>query len=152
MGQVCQVDDRGARREVDYKVTGCCITVFGTCTSGHQFNWNSSDILTSQVGGTIYLDNLNFASALVLSGNNYRKFMVFARFYGLQIIGATTFHRYQRNIICPAVDKFYKQEQVSEKYCRLWVSLLTSYCCSNTEQTPGPSQEQRSYIVWRWEV
>ena len=38
--------------------------------------------------------------------------MVFARFYGLQIIGVTTFHGYQRNIVCAAVDKFYKQEQV----------------------------------------
>ena len=48
--------------------------------------------------GTIYLDNLNFASALVLSGNNYRR--------------VTMFHGYQRNNICPAVDTFYKQEQV----------------------------------------
>ena len=115
VGQVCQLDGCGARWEVDYKKTGCCITVFGTCTSGHQFNWNSSDILTSQAGGTIFLDNLNFVSALVLSGNNYQKFMVFARFYGLQIIGVTTFHGYQRNVICPAVDKLYKQEQVSER-------------------------------------
>lgn len=39
VGQVCQVDGCGARREVDYRITGCCITVFGICTSGHQFNW-----------------------------------------------------------------------------------------------------------------
>ena len=112
VGQVCQVDGCRARREVDYKLTGCCITVFGICTSGHRFNWNSSDTLISQAGGMIYLDNLNFASALVLSGNNYRKIMVFARFYGLHIIEVTTFHGYQHNIICPAVDTFYKQEQV----------------------------------------
>lgn len=80
VGQVCQVDGCGARQEVDYRITGCCITVFGICTSGHQFNWNSSDTLTSQAGGMIYLDNLNFASALVLSGNNYRKFYGFCSF------------------------------------------------------------------------
>ena len=65
--------------------------------------------MTSKAGGRLYLHNLNFASSLILSGNIYCKIMVFARFYGLDIIGVTTFHGYQRNIICYAGDTFYKK-------------------------------------------
>ena len=111
-GHICQVDDCRARREIHYKVYGCSVKIFGVCTKGHRFIWESSDVITSKAGGRLYLDNLNFASSLILSGNNFRKIMVFARFYGLHIVGVTTFHGYQRNIICPAVDMFYKREQV----------------------------------------
>ena len=83
---------------------------------GHCFIWESSDVMTSKAGGRLYLDNLNFASSLILSGNIYRKIMVFARFYGLDIIEVTTFYGYQRNIICHAGDTFYKREQVRILY------------------------------------
>ena len=111
-GHICQVDDCRARREIHYKVYGCSVKIFGVCTKGHRFIWESSDVITSKAGGRLYLDNLNFASSLILSGNNFHKIMVFAHFYGLHIVGVTTFHGYQRNIICPAVDMFYKKEQV----------------------------------------
>ena len=114
-GQECQVNHCRARREVKYKIHGCSIKLSGTCTNGHDFFWDLSDFIASQTGGRPYLNNLNFASALVLSGNNFRKIMIFARFYGLHIVGVTSFHGYQRNIICPAVDKFYKEEQVRQK-------------------------------------
>ena len=97
-GHICQVD----------KLYGCSVKVFGVCMKGHCFIWESSDVVTSKAGGRLYLDNLNFTS-LILSGNNYRKIMVFARFYGLHIIGVTTFHGYQCNIICHGVDTFYKR-------------------------------------------
>ena len=106
------MDGCRARREIDYKLYGCSVKVFGVCAKGHHFIWESSDVVTSKAGGRLYVDNLNFASSLVLSGNNFRKIMVFARFYGLHIVRVTTFHGYQRNIICPAIDMFYKQEQV----------------------------------------
>lgn len=117
------MDGCRARWEIDYKVYGCSVKLFGVCMKGHCFIWESSDVVTSKAGGRLYLDNLNFASSLILSGNNYRKIMVFGRFYGLYIIGVTTFHGYQHNIICHAVDTFYKREQV-----RIYYTLHCIYC------------------------
>lgn len=114
------MDGCRTKREIDYEVCGCSVKVLGVCTKGHRFIWESSDVVTSKAGGRLYVDNLNFASSLILSGNNFRKMMVFARFYGLHIIKVTAFHGYQRNIICPAVDTFYKRKQVRIFY--------TSHC------------------------
>ena len=94
-GYICKVDGCRARRDIDYKIHGCTVKLFGICTQGHRFVWESSDVITSKAGGRLYLDNLNFASALILSGNNFCKMMAFASFYGLKIIGVITFHGYQ---------------------------------------------------------
>jgi len=113
-GHICEVDGCRARQDIDYKIHSCTIKLFGICTQGHRFVWESFDVITSKADGRLYLDNLNFASTLILSGNDFRKMMGFASFYGLKIIGVTTFHGYQRNIICPAVEKYYKQAQVRQ--------------------------------------
>lgn len=144
---ICEVDGRRARRDIDYKIHGCSIKLFGICTQGHRFVWESSDVITSKAGGHLYLDNLNFASALILSGNNFHKIIVFARFYGLNIIGVTTFHGYQRNIICPAVDTFYKQEQVSLLSTMYTVSKQNLYFVY-VEQAIGPGTKQGRCLVW----
>ena len=94
-----------------YSIIGCCIVIKGTCEHDHYFTWESSDKLCSQVCGQIYVDNLEFASALVLSRNNYHKFAIFAKLFCQQIVGQPTFHMYQQNLICPGVDSYYQSEQ-----------------------------------------
>ena len=64
MGDICQVDGCRARRKINYKLYGCSVKVFGACAKGHDFIWESSDVVTSKAGGRLYVDNLNFASSL----------------------------------------------------------------------------------------
>ena len=97
---------------IKYHITGCAISIICTCSNHHQFAWKSSDKLISQAQGQIYVDNIHFASALILSGNHYKKIEMFAQLFGLQIIKRSSYHMYQRNLICPAVDTFYRSEQV----------------------------------------
>lgn len=111
-GGVCNVDNCGSKRIVDYKTSGCCVILFGTCGNGHPFCWESSDLLCSEDQRKVYLDNLHFAATLVLSGNNYKKIELFARFYGLRILCNSSFHAHQRHYICPGINKFYKCQQV----------------------------------------
>lgn len=113
VGETCRHDGCSAKQVVKYIITGCCIVIRGLCEHGHCFTWESSDKLCSQACGQIYTDNLQFASAIVLSGNNYRKIAIFTKIFGQQIIGQTTFHMYQRNLICPGIDRYYQSEQVS---------------------------------------
>ena len=58
---------------IKYHVTGCAISITYTCSNHHQFTWKSLDELISQAQGQIYVDNIHFASALILSGNYYKK-------------------------------------------------------------------------------
>ena len=53
--------------------------------------WKSSDELVSWAHGHIYVDNIHFASCLILSGNHYSKFEMFAKFFGLHIIKQSTY-------------------------------------------------------------
>lgn len=109
---VCDVDNCGSQRNIDYAPSGCCISIFGTCANGHPFYWESSDKLGTGDQRKLLIDNLHFASAIVLSGNHYSKMEQFARFFHLNILCSASFYGYQRNFICPGVERFYKHSQV----------------------------------------
>ena len=106
------MENCGSRRNGNYHPSGCCVLIFGTCTNGHPFHWESSDRLGTEDQRKLHTDNLHFAAAIVLSGNNYSKMELFARFYRLNILCSASFYGYQRNYVCPGVDKFYKHQQV----------------------------------------
>ena len=71
--QKCRTEGCTAVLSIKYHVTGCAISIVGTCSNHHRFTWNSSDKPISQAQGQIYVDNIHFASALILSGNHYKK-------------------------------------------------------------------------------
>lgn len=98
--------------KVSYKPSGCAIIVSGICDNGHKFEWTSSESSVNQSEHTLYRDNLSFATALVLSGNNFSKIALFCKFYGVKVISKSTFYAYQRQYICAAVHHFYTTKQV----------------------------------------
>ena len=128
-GEICRHHECNAKQVVTYSIIGCCIMIKGLCEHGHCFTWESSDKLCSQVFGWRYIDNLEFASALMLSGNNYRKIAIFAKFYNQQIIRQTAFYMCQRNLICHGVDSYYKSEQVSGmgRLSRIFIIIEKAY-------------------------
>ena len=83
-GQTCRTEGYIAKLSVKYAVTGCTISISCICDNQNCFMWKSSDELVSQAHGHIYVDNIHFASCLILSGNHYSKFEMFARFFGLK--------------------------------------------------------------------
>lgn len=117
-GQKCRTEGCESQLSIKYRVTGCAISIVGTCGNQHRFVWKSSDKITSRAHGQIYVDNIHFASALILSGNQFKKLELFAQFFGLQIIKSSSYHMYQRNLICPAVDNFYRREQVPYEFMK----------------------------------
>lgn len=95
-----------------------------------------------------FLDSLHFASAVVLSGNNYSKIEQFARFYRLNIVSRSTFHGYQRNYICTGVDKFYKDEQVPVDV----FSMQNFYMFSAVGKNTRSVKRQRFGPCRRWQM
>ena len=57
------------------RIVGCTLVVNMTCDAGHTFSWASSPSLMNSVNSTIYKANLGFASAMLLSGNNFYKIL-----------------------------------------------------------------------------
>ena len=108
----CSSDGCNSQCNIYYKKCGCCLLINGTCENGHKFTWESSERLLNQSISRLYQDNLSFASALLLSGNNFTKVELLCKFLGVPIISKSTFHSYQRNYICPAINKHYTTEQL----------------------------------------
>lgn len=81
--------------EVSTRVVGCTLVVNMVCNAGHTFSRASSPVLVNRNNSTIYKANLVFASALLLSGNNFNKILQLCRFLGLKCISASTYYAYQ---------------------------------------------------------
>lgn len=97
---------------VTHAASGCCLIIHTLCENGHSFRWDSSKSFYNQNNQNMYYDNLDFASAVILSGNNFHKMEQFFRFLNTKIISTTSFFAYQRLYICSAIDHFYQAEQV----------------------------------------
>ena len=117
---VCDVENCGSQRNIDYAPSGCCISIFGTCANGHPFYWEYLDKLGTGDQRKLLSDNLRFASALVLSGNNCSKMEQFARVFHLNILCSASFYGYHCNFICPGVERFYKHQQVAVYFVMLF--------------------------------
>ena len=92
--------------------SGCVIIIHGKCLAGHTFQWESSDVSINQKQAKIYMDNLHFSAAIVLSGNHFHKIKMLSDILSLQIPCSSTFHAHQRHYVCPGVNTFYLKEQV----------------------------------------
>ena len=70
--------------------------IWWTCPNGHKGKWSSSEKY-----GEMYSNNLQFSSALLLSGSNYSKVELMTRFLRLSCPSKALFFREQKfNGIC----------------------------------------------------
>jgi len=112
--------------DIDYGMSGCCLTMIGCCGNGHVLDWTSSDFHTSKNGSRIFNINLSLASAIVVSGNSFVKISTCLRFMKVASIEKTTFHSYQRHFIIPALNKFYINKQVYGNAFVIYILILTN--------------------------
>ena len=62
------------------------------CLAGHTFQREPYDVLFNQKQAKIYMDNLHFSVAIVLSGNHFHKIKMMSDIFSLQIPCNSTFH------------------------------------------------------------
>ena len=115
-GKFCQEDGCGKEYHFTTTTIGCCLSIFAQCSNGHCRKWLSSDKIPS-TKGEIYRDNLDFATAVVLSGNHFTKIQQFCRFSNIAVLSRTSFYAYQRLYICPAIDQYFTKQQVNIQLC-----------------------------------
>jgi len=120
IGTNCRTKGCDKKCHITYTYCGSCMVMKGMCGDGHGFTWTSSDTLANKAGCNVFTDNLDIASAVQLSGNNFAKILLFFRFLNIPVISETTFHSYQRNYICT-------QESIISIKQNMLVHVL--HCC-----------------------
>ena len=83
--------------------SGAVLLLHWSCDNGHSGTWASSELLTKKNHQKVYVNNVQLAAAVLLSGNNYQKINLLAKFFGLQFISETIFYRIQKLYCFPAV-------------------------------------------------
>ena len=69
--------------------------------------WESFDVLIKERQAKIYMDNLCFSAAIVLSGSHFHKIKMLSDIFGLHMPCSSTFHAHQRHYVCPGISTFY---------------------------------------------
>ena len=98
--------------QVKHHFVGTTLVVNTLCPTGHTFRFASSHELNE-----MYVNNVQCAAAILLSGNNFTKVSRMAEFLGLKFLSDSTFYRMQRLYLFPAVEKWWswmREELVKE--------------------------------------
>ena len=98
---------------VPARIVGCTLVVKVVCIRGLVFSWASSSTIVNANKSALYRTNFIFASAVLLSGNNFYKILQLCHFMGLKCILPSTYLACQRLCFSPAVQVFYDKEMVS---------------------------------------
>ena len=84
------------------RFVGSSLKINWRCKSGHEGDWHSS----SQVK-KVYVDNIMAASSLLFSGNNFTKFLLFAKCMQLAFFSSSTFYSYQKRYLVPEIHSWW---------------------------------------------
>ncbi len=83
----------------------------------HRGIWSSSEVLTAAHNSVVYSNDLLIGSCVLLSGNNYQKFLLLCKFLNLNVLSQSTFTRCQRLFCVPVILDTWKE--MKEKICNV---------------------------------
>ncbi|OCT92235.1 uncharacterized protein LOC108709611 [Xenopus laevis] len=93
----------------DKYVQGTFVSVNGYCYNEHKIHlWDSQPLK-----GSIPTGNVLSAAALLFSGGNYNRVREMASLLGMPFISQSTYYRYQRHLLFPAIDIHWQKERQS---------------------------------------
>ena len=76
---------------VSHRFVCASLFVDSVCSTGHKHRFCSSH----ELGEGVYVNSLQAAASILLSGNSFAKIERMAMFYGLALLSKSTFYRYQ---------------------------------------------------------
>ena len=88
---------------ISYRFVCGSLFIDSLCSSGHKHRFCSSH----ELGEGVYVNSLQAAASILLSGNNYAKIERLANFYGLAFLSKSTFYRYQRLYLIPEINEWW---------------------------------------------
>ncbi|XP_033754344.1 uncharacterized protein LOC117337464 [Pecten maximus] len=101
----CQRKACGANITVQCRYVGCAVQLKWKCSNGHQIHtWDSQPRIKR-----VYVGNFLVSAAILMSGNNYAKVALLAKFMNLAMIGLTSHQRVQRVFTAPVINSYYEE-------------------------------------------
>lgn len=126
-------------------IIGSALHLKWTCRKGHIVKkWCSQPVLNRRMNS----GDLQFASAVLLSGNNFQKISLFAKFLNLPAISNTTFHKIQRTYLIPSIDEFWSEKQ--EETINLFRGQELVILGDGRMDSPGHSAQYCSYTFMEY--
>ncbi|PIK35795.1 hypothetical protein BSL78_27382 [Apostichopus japonicus] len=117
---------------------GTAVIFKWSCSNGHVGVWHSQPRFSNMFSG-----NIQFPSAVVLSGNNFSKMALFFKFCKIHFVSSTTFFRVQRLYVSPSVKDEWRTHQSS-----LFESLKEQQLCvagDGRTDSPGHCAQYCTY-------
>ena len=95
----CQTPGCTSSPNVEYHCVGTVLIVKSLCPSGHAHRFCSSHKVND-----IYVNNLQAAASIILSGNHFAKIERMANFLSLGFLSKSTYYRFQRLYLIPEIN------------------------------------------------
>jgi hypothetical protein len=108
----CQTPGCTAVPTVKYHFVGMALFVTSTCTFGHKNKFFSSCEVNN-----IFVNNLQTAASIILSGSHYAKMKRLANFLNLEFLSKSSYYRFQRLYLIPEINDWWcwmRRELISE--------------------------------------
>ena len=100
------IDCRMPLVEVKETFVGSVLEIRWKCLAGHVGEWQSSKRV-----GSLYVNNIQTAAALLFTGNNFTKLSLFSKCLSLAFFSPQAFYQYQRKYLVPSVHLWWNDMQ-----------------------------------------
>lgn len=131
--------------EVKENFVGCVLEIRWRCKAGHVGDWQSSKAVQQ-----VYVNNIQAASALLFTGNNFVKLSLFAKCFQLAFFCSSTFHKYQKKFLAVQIHSWWNAMQT-----KMFASLGDQTVIASGDgqmDSPGYSAKNCTYTVMHAEL
>ncbi|XP_055503893.1 uncharacterized protein LOC129704649 [Leucoraja erinacea] len=102
----CENADCKSKVDLQLHIVATAMKVIGHCSQGHESTWWSQPLVQ-----TIPAGNIQLASSIILSGNNYGKIALMLKFLNMLPIGHQSFLKIQKTHVQPSVLNYWRTMQ-----------------------------------------
>ncbi|XP_067854453.1 uncharacterized protein [Heptranchias perlo] len=102
----CECCNCNGKIDLKLHLVATAMKVVSHCCRGHVSTWWSQPLLEGIPAG-----NIQLASSIVLSGNNYRKIALMLKFLNMLPVGYQSFLKIQKSHVRPSVTNYWKKMQ-----------------------------------------
>ena len=96
--KTCQVC--GETLSTSHNMSGAVLAIQWNCSNGHSNSWISSEVLTVKNNQKVYVNNVQLSAAILLSGNNFAKFELLAKFLAFLRLCITEYRNFIAVLRC----------------------------------------------------
>lgn len=130
---------------VEKKTEGGVLSIAYTCKQGHYGLWHSSSILCEKRNQKVFVTPTLLSSAVLMSGNNFEKIVLFAKCLNLNFVSQSSFTRIQSLHAIPSIKNLW--QRMKEKVWEIYKHDMLVLCGDGRMDSPGFSAKYCLYTM-----